>query len=193
MVPWTSAGIGQPYSHLAAIGSSLYWNGSEAAVTGVGGGRAGRARRSLLSTLTLPEGSSSGLTNSAPPKDLGDVLAKVALASPEVVTLRSLSQRWSKALATAPLLSAAAWVAMGFRALFNLPETTLMLRGLNSAEPYWERVLGHIIDGNLQAVADEYVQVLVELVGLESGGFDVATEVAENIHEAVELRTSVLR
>ncbi len=110
-----------------------------------------------------------------------------------MVTLRSLSQRWSKAFATTPLLSAAAWVAMGFRALFNLPETTLMLRGLNLAEPYWERVLGHIIDGNLQAVADEYVQVLVELVGLESGGFDVATEVAENIHEAVELRTSVLR
>ena len=127
-----------------------------------------------------------------PPKDLTDVLAKVAIASPAVVALRSLGRRWPESLAPVQLLSAAAQVAMGFRTLFNLPETMLLLRGLNSVEPYWERVLDYCADGNLQAVLDEYVHVLVESMGLESAEATAVSEVAENIRGTVAIRTTAL-
>jgi len=149
-----------------------------------------------------------------PPADLVDVLAKVALSSPAVVALRSLGRRWPGNPAaplvrieafegeppgpvrdltvSAPLLSAAAWVAMGFRALFNRPDTTLLLRGLNSAEPYWQRVLDYGVDGNLQAVMDEYIHVLAESLGLETSENGAAFEIAERINDAVSLRTIAL-
>lgn len=149
-----------------------------------------------------------------PPDDLIDVLAKVAVASPAVVALRALSRRWPgdptvglvrlesgdgeeqsrthDLTVSPPLLSASAKVAMGFRALFNRPESTLLLRGLDRNEPYWERVLEYGIDGNLQAVMDEYVHVLVESLGLESAENEAALEIAERIYEAVSLRTIAL-
>jgi len=149
-----------------------------------------------------------------PPVDLVAVLAKVAVSSPAVVTLRTLGRRWTgnptapltglevsedkppgpvrDLIVSSPLLSASAWIAMGFRALFNRPETILLLRGMNPAEPYWERVLDHGVDGNLQAVMDEYVHVLVESLGLESAENAATLEVAERIYDAVSLRTIAL-
>jgi hypothetical protein len=149
-----------------------------------------------------------------PPPDLIAVLAKVAVASPAVVALRSLERRWPDETnappprlepfadeplgsdvglgISSPLLSAAARIGMGFRALFNRPETILYLRGMNSAEPYWERVLDYGIDGNLQAVIDEYTHVLVESLGLESAGSGAAIEVARRFNDAVSLRTIAL-
>ena len=150
----------------------------------------------------------------APPKDLVDVLAKVAVASPAVVALRGLGRRWPGRLEAPlerfepcptggservldcslkpPLPGGAAWIAMGFRALFNRPETILLLRGLNPAEPYWERVLDYCLDGNLQSVMDEYVHVLVESLGLGGTENRRALDVAESIHDAVALRTIAL-
>ncbi|MDI7269694.1 MAG: hypothetical protein QME96_17030, partial [Myxococcota bacterium] len=81
---------------------------------------------------------------------------------------------------------------MGFRALFNRPESILLLRGLNPAEPYWERVLDYCLDGNIQAVMDEYIHVLVESLGLGGAENQRALDVAESIHDAVALRTIAL-
>lgn len=149
-----------------------------------------------------------------PPADLFDVLAKVALASPAVVALRALGRRWPEGPdapftrrellhgdtpepvrdhgASPPLLAGAAWIAMGFRALFNRPEAILLIRGLNTREPYWERILDYAIDGNLQSVVDEYVHVLVESLGLEGAENESALELAERIYDAVSLRTITL-
>jgi hypothetical protein len=149
-----------------------------------------------------------------PPPDLVAVLAKVAVASPAVVAFRSLGRRWPGSptapltrmeafegvppgpvrdlTASSPLLSAAAKIGMGFRSLFNRPETILFLRGHNPAGPYWERVLDYCIDGNLQAVIDEYAHVLVESLGLENADNGAAIELAERIHDTVSLRTIAL-
>lgn len=136
----------------------------------------------------------------APPADLAKMLAKVAVGSPAVVALRALARRWPQQLwertngkpEPSPLLSAAAYAAMGFRALFNRPEVILLLRGLNGAEPYWERVLDYAIDGNLQSVIDEYTHVLVESLGLDGADSASALEISEEIHDAVSLRTTTL-
>ena len=120
-----------------------------------------------------------------PPLDLFEVLANIALASPAVVALRALGRHWPGDLdapltqshpseggltvpvgdltSLLPLPSAAAWIAMGFRTCFNRPETILLLRGLNRSEPYRRRVLDYCLDGNLQAVIDEFLHLLTKI------------------------------
>jgi hypothetical protein len=136
----------------------------------------------------------------SPPADLFDVLAKVAVSSPAVVALRALSRRWPGSSYTQehdsthlpPLLSAAARIGTGFRALFNRPEVILLLRDLSKTQAYWESVLDYGVDGNLQSVMDEYVHVLGESMGLENAATDAAVELAERIHESVSLRATAL-
>ena len=63
------------------------------------------------------------------------------------------------------LLSAAARVAWGFRALYNQPDTVALLRR-ESDDRYWHSAISHGARNNLQAVLDEYVHCLVESEGL---------------------------
>jgi hypothetical protein len=140
------------------------------------------------------------------PDDLSDVLTKIALASPAVVTLRAFCRQWSDIEETAiwQVLSATARAAMGFRTLFNLPESIILIRSPDDPDdveqesrggvpPYWERVLDYAIDGNLQAVMDEYVHVLYEALGLkDSCPEDAARALASAIHDAIALRTTRL-
>ena len=128
-----------------------------------------------------------------PPADLARVLAQMAIAGPGVVALRSLSRICGGAAATNNLdvRDCAGWIAWGFRSLFNLPEVTSMIRGMNGTEPYWRRVLEYCVDGCLQAVMDEYVHVLHESLGVvNKNQVDKAEEVSEAIVEAVALRVA---
>jgi hypothetical protein len=68
------------------------------------------------------------------------------------------------------------------------------LRGDDERVPYWRRVLHYCLDGNLQAVLDEYAHVLKESLGLtQRTGAEIATGVADAMTEAMTLRTSSLR
>jgi hypothetical protein len=128
------------------------------------------------------------------PKDLPDVLADLALAGPGVCASRAL-RRIAPTLhpADSALASAAARLAGGLRTLFNLPETMALLRGNGEDSPYWRRVLRQGLDGNLQAVLDEYAHVLREALGLvDHAPADVVREVASEVADALSLRTSRL-
>lgn len=135
------------------------------------------------------------------PADLASVLARTALASPAVCVLRALIRQWPEAARSgwAPLVPAAAMAAMGFRSLFNLPETITLLRGLQLSEDdeetsYWRRVLNYGLDGNLQAVLDEYVHVLRSALGHISSAAEVAAwPIGEAIQEAAAIRTNSLK
>jgi len=106
------------------------------------------------------------------PDDLLDVLADITLASPAVSSLRALI----RVLNVSPdedseihaLLNAAAKIAGGYRTLFNLPETMSLIRSLyrHSELHYWRSVLYYCVQGNLQAVMDEYIHILRESLGL---------------------------
>ena len=65
-----------------------------------------------------------------PPKDLVDVLAKVAVASPAVTTLRAMMRVCGHPQPSRGIVTAAARVGMAFRSLFNIPETITMIRSL---------------------------------------------------------------
>jgi hypothetical protein len=128
------------------------------------------------------------------PGDLARVLAELALAGPGVCALRSLRRVAPKLKATDPrLLDAAARISWGFRALFNLPETIALLRG-NREDSYWRLALQYALDGNLQALLDEQVHVLVEQLGLtgQEPGARVE-ELSRGLASALSLRTAQLQ
>lgn len=125
-----------------------------------------------------------------PPDDLYGVLAKVIIASPAVVSLRALIRMSRGGGVTVPHLGAAAWIAMGFRKLFNLPETQVLLRASDDGERYWERVLDEGIAGGLQAVMDEYAHMVGESISADPSRPDGIYDLGLEMESAVALRTS---
>jgi hypothetical protein len=130
-----------------------------------------------------------------PPDDLFEVLSKVALASPAVVTLRSIMRMINKeenAESGANLMGSVAKAALGFRTLFNIPSTISMLRRYARSEEsrYWETVLDYCVQGNLQSVLDEYVHILRESLGLlDKEPEKIIQEMGGAIADAVSIRT----
>lgn len=131
-----------------------------------------------------------------PPADLARALAEMALGGPGTCALRALARvaGGSGILAETWARDAAARVGLAFRTLFNLPEVMALIRGANSAEPYWRRAVEHCVDGNLQAVLDEYAHVLREALGLQTRpGEEVASEISAAMVRALSIRTPTLR
>ncbi len=142
--------------------------------------------------ISMAEGNEKPLGSK--PDDLVDMLCDLALAGPGVCALRSLRRIGAGLDTSGPnLLSAAARVASGFRSLFNMPETIAMLRG-SGEDTYWRLTLQYGIDGNLQAVLDEYVHVLRESLGLqEHSPEEQVAGIAECIQSVLSLRTAQIR
>jgi hypothetical protein len=134
----------------------------------------------------------AGMSLGRPPDDLVDVLADLAIAGPGVCAFRALERLASASgVAESDLLTSAEIVSDGLRTLFNLPSTTGLLRGEDTTTPYWRHVLTYGVNGNLQAVLDEYFHVLRELAGYgNQGDPEVLLEVAGAAAEALSLRTS---
>jgi len=130
-----------------------------------------------------------------PPDDLIEVLSKIALASPAVVTLRSIMRMLKKeenAESGANLMGSVAKAALGFRTLFNIPSTISMLRRHAGSEEsrYWETVLDYCVQGNLQSVLDEYVHILRESLGLLDKKHEkIIQDLGGAIADAVSIRT----
>ncbi len=129
-----------------------------------------------------------------PPDDLLDVLARVAIASPANVALRSLARTLGdpRRAAETPVRDASARIAWGFRALFNVPEVMALVRTMEGAdEAYWRGVVEYCFAGNLQAVLDEYLHVLPEWLGLVGRPEEAqVAEIAKEVHEVVSLRAA---
>ncbi len=120
-----------------------------------------------------------------------DLLVDLALGSPAICALRAL-RRIAPALDwdDPALLTAAARVAWGFRALYNQHDTVALLRR-ESDDRYWHSAISHGARNNLQAVLDEYVHCLVESEGLTNEEPRLrATELARAIGRAISLLPS---
>ncbi len=139
---------------------------------------------------------SAALTLGRPPGDLVDVLVKTALASPAIAALRALMRLYPVEMREGQethLMAAAARIALGFRSMFNLPESIALIRGEKGRDGtrYWESVLDYCCEGNLQAVMDEYVHILRDDLGL-LGQRDPAEDlqnIAGEIQTALSIRT----
>lgn len=129
------------------------------------------------------------------PDDLIDVLTAITIAGPAVAALRSLIRVTGLKDETISVLAAAAQVGLGFRTLFNQPDAISMLQDLYPEGPYWQKAVRYSVDGNLQAVLDEYTHVLLESLGLK--GHDdlneVVIKIGKTIRQALSIRAPSLR
>jgi len=123
------------------------------------------------------------------PEGLMEFLAEVALAGPGVCALRALGR-----VTTADVgerVPSAVQIAEAARSLFNRREVTAMLRGTKDEASYAMTALRHCAQGNLQAVLDEYVHVLVESEGLQlAENHARLQELTTALVEAVTMRTA---
>ena len=99
-----------------------------------------------------------------PPEDLPGVMAAMALGGPGVCALRSLTRVAADADGQV-LRNSAARVSWNLRSLFNLPESTHLVRHMYRGERYWRSVLEYCAGGCLQGVLDEYAHLLKEFKG----------------------------
>lgn len=145
-----------------------------------------------------------------PPQDLYRVLAEMAIASPGICALRGFARAaltsHSKALSSR---NASRHIGEAFVHLFNLPEVIAMIRGQKrertariAKKPirYWESVLRYCVQGNLQAVIDEYFHILCDSPGasmrVADGGVEVCDpceSVASEFSNAMTFRTSSIK
>ena len=146
----------------------------------------------------------------APPRDLFQVLALLALAGPGVRAHRAL-RRVADMPPTSPgLLAGASRIAHGLRGTFNMPECISLIRAIEDElkqrtaqtthsptdhhTRYWELVLRYALAGNLQAVLDEYAHVLEESLGLmDHSDADRVNGISKEMVEALSIRTSQVR
>ncbi len=125
------------------------------------------------------------------PDDLVDVLVREAIAAPGVCALRALSRVCGgpSSLDDRAVRAAAFAMSWALRTMFNRPEIMALLRA-GRDEHYWLAVVDHCLDGNLQAVLDEYLHVLVESEGLQDKlAVDRAGQLAQVTATALSIRT----
>jgi hypothetical protein len=154
------------------------------------GGEQSALREHITEAYALPAGELGVDALGRPPDDLAEVVAHLALAAPGVCALRALGRVLGgrRSLNQETVRDAAARIAWGLRSLFNTPEAMTLVRKRGQG-PYWRRVLGYALAGNLQAVLDEYAHVMVEWLGLsDREEEDVVGGVADAMYDALALR-----
>ena len=126
------------------------------------------------------------------PDNLVEVTAMFALASPGVVFLRAFARvsggSFNYIIEDSEVRSLAFKLANKIRLLFNRQEIAYLLRQTTEV-PYWKAMLQMGIDGNLQAVMDEYFHTLVESEGLQDlPDSDRSQGIAKAVSDALSLR-----
>src|SRR5665647_2507586 len=109
------------------------------------------------------------------PADLAEVLTNMAIASPAVCALRIYSDA-----------VLASQFAMEMINIFNTPEAISsieLLYGKSNDDAYYKNVLKYSIDGNIQAVLEEYVHMIDEGDGKEK-------ELCGKMCEAIKINTA---
>lgn len=124
------------------------------------------------------------------PGDLAEVISWTSIGGMATCALRSLWRLIGEDKSIS-VRDQAARIAYSFITLFNLPEVTALIRGLDRTEPYWRRVVEYGSKGNLQSVLDEYFHTLNELLGLVNDSNEkVAQQIAEETIQSLTLRTA---
>jgi hypothetical protein len=132
------------------------------------------------------------------PGDLEDVLVNLALGSPAVCALRGMARALGVSCSEPCVIAAAARVAWAFRSYFNRPETISVIEdevedeGTPRQDAYWRRVLRYNVQGNLQAVIDEYFHMLREWKLGGQKGAKGASDLAAAAVEALSFRAVTL-
>lgn len=130
------------------------------------------------------------------PEDFFDVLADIVLASPALCAYRALQRILPKVNGEKnedELFLGTLRITTGFQSLFNVPENVALIKSFNG-KSYWRKVLKYGLQGNLQALLDEHIHVLIESLGLVNRSTtERIEEISESLYSVLTLRTSHVR
>jgi len=122
-------------------------------------------------------------------RDILHKLAESALGSPATCALRAIARLCPELETDDPvLIGAAVVIALGFRSLYNQPETRALLEEASPLN-YWRQINAHAAQNDLAAVMDEYLHLVLE--GERAELFDAAERariIAKKVVEVVALR-----
>lgn len=111
-------------------------------------------------------------------------IVDLCLGSPAVSAQRSLQKLFGKSKNT---LSDSYLIAAGFISLFNKAESISVVQSLIEGKEYFRKVLQYNIEGNIQALLDEYFYLLKD-----SNSVDSAKKLASVVTEILAIRPSML-
>lgn len=108
------------------------------------------------------------------PDDLLDILTDMAIASPAICAYRTYAtacvNNEHEGLEVVPEIVMPSQIAKVFLNRMNSPEAIAVIENhyaKSGDDAHWKNLLNYCVDGNLQAVFDEYAHMLVESNGLE--------------------------
>ncbi len=138
----------------------------------------------------------SGLNLDRIPRDLDLHTARLGMHSPANCAWRALGRLDvdTSKVSDAARWRAAAIIAAGLRTIFSRPETAAILDGLYPEKtPYWRKVLQYCVDGNLQAVLDEYLFHTRAVEGDRVVDDESIIKFAQDAAQAMRLREATYR
>jgi len=138
-----------------------------------------------------PENALIELALGTPPDDIAMQLARLALGSPAVCSLRLFDAycRQDAGLAYLPFYGALR-IADAFRKFYNIPEHIAVIDRQGFDGSYWQSLLQYNVAGNFQAMLDEYTDALNDHFGLwDYTVGNKAAKLISLISENIGLRT----
>lgn len=109
-------------------------------------------------------------------------LAELTIGSPAICFLRS--QTRYKEL-SADILSAAFNMSAAFLSMLNKPESIAVVRIHTKDNNYWKQALQYMIDGNIQAMLDEFIYLLHNGENIQK-----TTDLSDYISDILSVRTT---
>ncbi len=134
------------------------------------------------STFLNPKSLAVGKLNPDQLELICEHLAELTIGSPAICYLRS-QKRYN--ILSFDLLDASFNVSSAFLTMFNKPESIAVVRLHSNKGNYWEAALQYMIDGNVQALLDEFVYLLINGEGIQS-----TTELSDFISDILSVRTA---
>jgi hypothetical protein len=113
------------------------------------------------------------------------LIFNMTLGNPGVCAFRALRRYYGE---TSEVYLAAFQIGLAFIDLFNKPESIAVIEKLYEREwtDYWQKVVQYCVDGNLQAVLDEYIFML-------KNGYNKVEKLAEVVCNVLSMRTTRLK
>lgn len=114
---------------------------------------------------------------------LAEIMVDLVLGSPAICSLRAITRYFES---SDELMGHAFHIASAFLTLYNKPESIATLRLFTSdKKDYWGQCLQYSIDGNIQAMLDEYIYLLKDCENLST-----SEEIMGFVTDVLSIRTA---
>jgi hypothetical protein len=123
-----------------------------------------------------------GKLNESQLEKICEHLADITLGSPAICYTRSQLRH---AELSSDVLDASYNVASAFLAMLNKPESIAIVRLHTANTDYWQKALMYMIDGNIQAMLDEFIYLLINGENIQA-----IPELSDFISDILSVRTA---